>query len=379
MSLASIENRSLVLAGVKDQPFAASFSADEIDQSLTSALTIFSKFEHKFSPNSCHVLLRTGKAQRPVCIAGELIPPLVFAHRYFGGALPDSLRQKLVNQPQMLDTLFELQCMGAFQPHHSVFYEPKLVSGKTPDLAIKLSGKQTVYVECKSQRLMDSKHDRLFATTRSRIYATVGLESSMFVKSAWENDLRCEVRFSRTPTNVELRTFEKTIDNHKPSAGMLPIQFGSSIRLSVVQRDEPFDDREGSPSAVMQVGTTPTQLSDRNAFAAVYPWRGLDTLRRRSQRRLLASARKKLNVLGEGEFGLICIQTFHSKQFAPDIHRLLPQKEFDRVPIVWLNPVGPGLIIAREDAYPLRDQVFGALLAKENRRTLGEKNGIANL
>jgi hypothetical protein len=108
----------------------------------------------------------------------------------------------------------------------------------------------------------------------------------------------------------------------------------------------------------------PITMHHRNAHVAVYPWPGLDIIRRRSQRRLLSSARRKLQSIPPSAYGLICVQTFSSKRFAPDIHRLLRQKEFERIPIVWLSPVGIGQVICRDDALLLRDQIFGAMLAR---------------
>jgi hypothetical protein len=233
---------------------------------------------------------------------------------------------------------------------------------------LSLSVGQTVYVECKSQSLMDSKHQRLFQRATGRIHQILSRESSAFVEKAWAEGLRCEVRLSQSPLEVDLRKLEQTLNEHKPSARMLPIAFGQSITLSLVLRDEPFDERQPPPSAVILVGTEPSIIHHRNAHAAVYPWPGLDKIRRKSQRRLLADARRKLRSIPATAYGLICIQTSSSKRFVPDIHAVLRQKEFERIPIVWLNPIGAGRVIWRDDALLLRDQVFGALemRAKEN-------------
>ena len=362
------QNRSLVFAEVQKQPYATRFAKEEINQALASAVDIFFDFEQTFAPGFCAVKLRSAGGQRPADFALELIPALVYAHRFFGDSLPEGLNEKLRNQPQTHDTLLELWCLGAFEPHHKVQYEPRLADGKVPDLMLSLPGGQAVYVECKSQNFMDSKHQRLFHKATGRIYQILSRQSSAFIEKAWAKGLRSEVRLSQSPSHADLKELEQTLDEHEPRAGIPPIAFGRSITLSLVLRDQPFDERQPPPSAVILVGTGPSIMHHRNAHAAVYPWPRLDNIRRKSQRRLLGDARRKLRSIPATAYGLICIQTVSSKGFTPDIHLLLRQKEFERIPIVWLNPVGVGRVIWRDDALLLRDQVFGAIemRAKEN-------------
>jgi hypothetical protein len=361
MTNLSSQNRALVLAEVQKQPYATDLANEEIDQALASAVEIFSGFEQKFAPGFCNVLLRSGNVQRPTGFAKELIPGLVCAHRFFGDSLPEGLKQKLRNPAQTHNTLLELMVLGAFQPPHKVQYEPTLADGKVPDLMLSLSAGPTVYIECKSQSLISSEHDRLFHKATDRIHRILDLQSSAFVKDAWAEGLRSEVRLSATPSDADLREFEQTLNKHTPSAGLPPFAFGRTITLSVVPRDQAFDESQPPPSKVTRVGRTSNALDHKNAHVAVHPWPGLDIIRRRSQRRLLGVARLKLRSIPATAYGLICIQTVGSQRFAPDIHRLVEQKEFERIPIVWLNPISNGRVICRDDALPLRDQVFGAL------------------
>jgi hypothetical protein len=356
------QDRSLVFVEVQKQPYASGFANEELDQALASAVEIFSGFEHKFAPSFCHVLLRSGSVQRPTGFAQELIPGFLCAHRFFGDSLPKELKRKLRNQGQTHDTLLELMVLGAFQPHHKVQYEPTLADGKVPDLMLSLSNGLAVFIECKSQRLMGSEHDRMFRKATDRIHRILDLQSSAFVRKAWAEGLRSEVRLSRTPSDADLREFERSLNKHAPSPGLPALVFGRTITLSVVPRDQALDERRPPPSMVTRVGTTPSILQHKNTHAAVYPWPGLDIIRRRSQRRLLGSARRKLRSIPAIAYGLICIQTVSSNRFVPDIHRLLPQKEFARIPIVWLNPISNGRVICRDDALPLRDQIFHPLV-----------------
>ena len=53
---------------------------------------------------------------------------------------------------------------------------------------------------------------------------------------------------------------------------------------------------------------------------------------------------------------------FSAAQFEPDVHTLIAQKEFERIPIVWLNPLQQGKVIYRNDAVALFKQVFDKLI-----------------
>lgn len=364
------KNTDLVLAEVQEEPYARRFSADEIERALQSTMEVFANLEHKFVPGLCAVILRPRESfQRPASFAKELIPAFLYAHRYFGDSLPIELRQKLRNQPQTHDTLFELICMGYLQQDHEVRYEPRLGDGKVPDLMLTLNCEQEVYVECKAQSVDLSKHMQLFSDAASEIHSALDTKRSKFVERSWDQGLRVEVRLSQSPSSADIRELQQTVDTHEPSPSFSQAQFGKAITVSLATTDEPFDQALSSPSAVMLVGTTPTQLHHRNARVAVYPWRRLDSIQRKSQRRLLKSARLQLKSIPSDAFGMICIQTFSSNKFAPDVHELIKQDEYARVPIVWMNPIGEGRLIYRDDAYTLKDAIFRGLIsrARENR------------
>lgn len=357
------QNRSDALAEAQKQPYALRFSTDEIERALASALEIFADFEQTYGRAFNGVIVPQDGIQRPTSFAQELIPALLCAHRFFGDSLPTGLNQKLKNPPQTHDTLFELICLGAFHPHHEIHYEPTLANGGTADLMLSLRDQQQVFVECKCQRIKGSEHDRLFTKAATRIHEILGLERSKVVENAWAGGLRTEVHLVRTPSKKDLDHFAASVESQSLVAVGPSVSFGEAITVLMVSRDEPFDPSQPPPSAVMQVATTPTAVHHRNVHTAVYPWPGLDIIRRRSQRRLLTSARRRLRHIPPDAHGLICIQAFSSSRFAPDIHALLPQKEFERVPIVWMNPNSTGQLICRGDALLLRDRIFSGMLA----------------
>jgi hypothetical protein len=364
MTVITPENRSLLFSEVRKQPYAGLFSEEEINEALQCAAALFSGCDHRFAPGFCGIVIRSARHQAVLNYALELIPALVQAHRFFGSTLPHGLRTKLTNLSQTHDTLFELLCLGAFQQDHVVHYEPTLADGKLTDLMIEVDGQHHVYVECKSQGLIGAEYQQRFNAASGRLHTILDLDQCEFVKRAWEQGLRTEVRLSRTPSEADLRELRQNLDNHTATVGMAPIVFGRAICVSLVQCEQPFCANLPPPSGLIRVGTEPTSIHFRNVHTAVYPWPGLDIVRRRSQRRLLGSARRQMRAIPPDAFGLICIQTFSSAKFAPDIHKLLAQPEYARIPIVWLNPIGSGRVICRDDAIPLRNRIFRGMFER---------------
>jgi hypothetical protein len=360
----STADRTVVFAEVNSTTYAHAFSAEEIDHALTSALELFSNCESYVCLGFSNLQLTDGRMQRPTSFAMELIPALLYAHRQFGRRLPLALRQKLTNKTQTHDTLFELLCLGAFQPFHTVHYEPALANGKVSDLMLIFGDELTIYIECKCQSFFGSDHEQLFARVTNRAIQILDIDNCPSIKAAWDNGLRAELHFARTPSDKEMADFEALISNHQRPKSVADIECGGSIQLRFVPRDQPFHRDLPHPAGIMKVETTETRMDHSNVRVAIYPWPGLDVIRRRSQRRLLRSARRKLTAIPPAARGLICIQTFFSAQFAPDIHKLIEQSEYERIPMVWLNPNDAGRLIFRDDAFSLRDRVFGPLIAK---------------
>jgi hypothetical protein len=115
-------------------------------------------------------------------------------------------------------------------------------------------------------------------------------------------------------------------------------------------------------NGLMNVGTERTEASLANTHIVAYSWPALDKQRRSAQRALLREARLKLRGIPAGSFGMICIETVSARRFLPDIHMLIDQEQFRRIPVVWLNPsVRPGSgsrIVFRDEARQLVDGLF---------------------
>ena len=71
---------------------------------------------------------------------------------------------------------------------------------------------------------------------------------------------------------------------------------------------------------------------------------------------------------------MVCMQTSFTRDFVPDVHRLLGQEEFERVPIVWLNPQGESRVIWRDDQLALKNQVFSELIKEARGRAAAREH-----
>ena len=329
----------------------------QIRQALDTCISIYSDFEVVLNAGFTHIIVRHHKIQTPINIVSELTPALATAHIYFGDSLPEELVFKLTNKTQISDTIFELNCLGTFQRHHEVVYEPNLQNGKIPDLMLKLNGQTGAYIECKSQHILESEYNRIFNKFTSEIFAI--MKESPLPKIAFEKNFRTEVHIKKTPNQKQIAELRKDIKNvslDDLKCGSLC--FGENIILLAVPKQQPYDDESSMHAADITVRDKPTSLHHKNAHLVIYSWPGLDVKRRRIQRKLLSKARKKLMNIPKGYIGMICLQTYGVKRFMKDLKDLLPQEEFRRIPFVWLNPFHESQLVCRNEYLYLRDKLF---------------------
>lgn len=344
--------------------FLSSQPRDRVEKAFSSLEKYFSS-KYEFIGEQVFITIRRdNKHSYAVNVLDDLVPALVFAHCYFGENLPSSLTQKLLNKPQTDDTIFELKCLGILLNKHTVSYEPKLKSGKIPEFKISSIGFPDVYVECKSQNQQDSVYLRKFNTVSSNLMNT--LNSSNFLKNAWENGHRTEVFPSRYVHDVEIRELLHNLEKSKFFEFTGPGKFVTrNILIVCVPREQEPRDNIGIRVGSITVGDKPTKLSHENTHLMVSAWDSVNIQTRRSQRALLGEARKKLRTIPSGALGMICIQTYGAMRFLPDIQKLLSQKQHVSAPIVWLNPFHEGKIICRNEFLNLRDYLFDGILVKE--------------
>lgn len=321
---------------------------------LDSCFAIFSDFE--FAPDFSRLIVRRHKLQTSLHIARELAPALTYAHQYFGSTLPQDLIDKLRNKTQILDTLFELRCLGLFQLCHKVIYEPKLCGGKVPDLKVSLNSSVDIYIECKSQHILDSEYQRIFEKFTSQCFAVV--ENSKAQKAAWEQDLRIEIHLKNTPQSDEIDLLRETVKAATVTDLVKGIIVGKNINVLAVHRNQRYLAEPSANRGHFTVGTVATEISDENADIVTYSWPGIDLHRRRSQRRLLCKARSKLRDMPLSSYGMACLQILGAKRFAPDVHAALSRPEYERVPLVWINPLNESELICRNDALAVRDALL---------------------
>jgi len=369
----SKEQYNLLLGELAAHPIASRVPPRIRQMGLDSCFAVFSDFEMLFSGGFSHLIIRRHKMQSAVHISQELAPALACAHLHFGDELPQDLIRKLRNNTQTLDTLFELSCLGLFRLCHSVSYEPTLTSGKVPDLKISPVGFRDVYVECKSQHMMESEYQRILQKYTSLCFEAV--ENTNVQKLAWEKNLRTEIRLSATPSPDDLTHLRKIIAGITIDDILRGMSVGQSIYVLAVPRNEPCLTGPSSRIGHVTVGPVSTKISDENTHIVAYSWPGIDMKRRRSQRNLLAKARRKLSAIPAGSYGMICLQVFGTKQLKPDVQASVIRPEFTRVPFVWINPLNESELISRNDALQIRDAIFKPLqneLGVANKTSAGD-------
>jgi hypothetical protein len=319
--------------------------------------------QYQYVENYVSILVReSDKHSHNMSVLDDLLPGLIFAHRYFGKELPATLIQKIINKRQLTDTIFELRCMGMFLDKHKISYEPRLDSGKVPEFKISLDGAVDTYVECKSQNQWDSEHLKKYNRVVNKIMNK--LNESVFIKNSWGNGYRTEVYPTRYIHDSEIDELIQKLDGFSFSD---LVDLGKNITKNILiicvpREQEPKFDKGLRVSSVT-VGTTPTKVSHENAHLIINAWEGVNIQARRSKRKLLGEARKKLKGIPKGALGLICIQAYGAMKFLPDIQKLMLQKEYVSIPIVWLNPFNENQVICRNEFLELRNNLFKGMIA----------------
>jgi hypothetical protein len=357
------EIRDRIIGRALASPLLKTFNRDDILCALNSGLSLYAKYETWFADEFSFITIRRHKVSSSIAIETQLVPAFVFAHKYFGPALPSELIIKLTNEPQIHDTLFELLCLGIFHLHHKVRYEPKLGDGKVPDLMIILDGNTEVFIECKSHGFMGSEYNRIFQDVGSGLFNTI--KESEMVKNAWNKEFRTEIFIDRTPTKQEIENFSRLLDAFSLEQLKESVQFGP-YNVHAVKKTTPFTD---GLSHMGQVTVTdkPIQINHHeSAHVVVYSWRGLENKRRRSQNKLLADGRRKLRNIPEGAIGLICIQVYGFKIFVADLLEIIKQEHYRNVPVVWVNPLNESQIVWRNDQETLMRTIFQELLPNQS-------------
>lgn len=295
-------------------------------------------------------------------IKRDVVPPIAFALRYFGDTLPTQLIQKLRNRPQTQDTLFELLCLGFFAERNKVVYEPKLADGKVPDLLVELDGGPPLYVECKSHRFVEAPYWEAFMAVSSQLCEA--FTAQPITKAGEEERLRLELNLKARPSSKEIEAVRKAIPMLALEQVRVEHPLSPKVSVMAVPRSQALRSGFSLTSGWQMIGTEPTRITQEDNYVLAYSWPRLDRKRRKLQRALLRDARLQLRNIPIGSFGMICIQTVSAKRFLPDVHELIDQDQFSRIPLVWLNPsLVPGTeskIVFRDGAGDLMDKLVPA-------------------
>jgi len=356
----SIDEKARLMGLINKHRFLGSIPSKQINDALKTLEKYFMG-EYFFLEGQALVSIKESKKHKALDLLDDILPGLIFANCHFGENLPSELVQKLSNIPQLVDTIFELKCMGMFLDKHRIVYEPKLATGEVPEFKIIIDGHPEIYVECKSQGLEDAIHIKKFNSVVNRIMRP--LNDSAFLKKAWAKGYRTEIFPSAYIHDREAGEFINCLEDlkFKDCLGS-----GKRITKNTVLICQPREEESKSKATIktgsITVSDKPTQLSDRNTHSMIHAWDGIETQARRSKRRLLSEARRQLTNIPKSSVGMICIQTFGALHFLPDIEILIRQKQYDRIPLVWLCPFHEGKIVCRNEYLELRNDLFKELV-----------------
>ena len=145
-------------------------------------------------------------------------------------------------------------------------------------------------------------------------------------------------------------------------------QITKNTVLLCIPREEESKHKSTISTGSITVTDKPTQLSHKNTHLMIHAWEGVEIQARRSKIKLLSEARKKINNIPKNSVGMICIQTFGALRFLPDIEKLVCQKQYNQIPLVWLNPFHEGKIICRNEFIDLRNVLFKNILQDNHNR-----------
>jgi hypothetical protein len=286
-------------------------------------------------------------------IKRDVVPPIALALRYFGDTLPASLIQKLRNRPQTQDALFELLCLGFFAEHNKVLYEPVLTDGKVPDLLVEPVGGPALYAECKSHRFLEASYWGAFTAVSSQLCDA--FTGHPITDTVEREGLRLELYLKARQSCKEMEAIKKAVARITLEQVHDEHPLSPNVSLMAVPRSQALRSGASLTSGRQMVGTKPTRITQEDNYLLAYSWPGLDSKRRKLQRALLKDARLQLRNIPPGSFGMICIQTVSAKRFLADIHELIDQDQFSRIPIIWLNPS----LVPAESKIVFRDEARG--------------------
>lgn len=323
-------------------------------------MSLFYDWDLTSAGNNTYLSILSNNLNKFLDVRQQIVPPLAFALKYFGGELPESLVHKLKNKPQTLDTLFELTCLGIFMEHHNVVYEPILADGRKPDLLLKLNGGPPMYVECKSHHFQDAPYWESFFSVSADIHKMITNEP--IVAESMNGDLRLEVHLNARPTNDEIEIFRNKLSNLTLKEVRVDMPITPNITITAAPKTQALRYGSSMWNCFQSIGTKPQKLSVNNDYAIVYAWPGLERQRRKLQRAILKDARLQLRGIPAGSLGMICIETVSATPFLPDLHKLIDQDEFSQIPIICLNPtILPGVktkIVFRNGTEDIVRKVF---------------------
>ncbi len=237
---------------------------------------------------------------------------------------------------------------------------------------IVLESGQEIYVECKTHHWENAGYAQVFYKRSNEISAAI--VKSALVSSAWKQGLRTAIIPTKTVTSKEVIALAKTLEGLSPDHCKTQRQITTNITVICVPREQPLSSDGTMIYSLCTVGEKPVHIGHENYQLIIHSWAGLDIERGRSQRKLLKEARKKLRCIPHKSVGMICIQTFAVRLFLHDVEKLMLQREYNQIALVWLNPFQEGQVVCRTQYLELRNGLLSKVIQDSRNRQIENCN-----
>jgi hypothetical protein len=240
------------------------------------------------------------------------------------------LNGKLRNPSQLLDTVFELNCMCALGRRLPIKYEPRLSNGRLADFGVIAPPVLPLYVECKNpNRVQNLAREKVDRHNKQLAHAVADTDLK---RHAWQQGLRIEFVPARHLNQREMEALRKAIIGAAPNViGAKLWQPIPGLEMHFVPRSSGHVTKSSMQTCQVVVSDTPINLTLENATLAFHAWPGIERALLRTISALLADARRQLSGVRAPAMGLIWLNVQPSPGLAKMFEDALARQEFENI------------------------------------------------
>ncbi|HTB79294.1 MAG TPA: hypothetical protein VK717_00250 [Opitutaceae bacterium] len=272
----------------------------------------------------------TGKNRIVLDYETSLRPVLEFIQQYFTSQIRDEIVKKLRNPSQLLDTVFELNCMCVLGRRLPIKYEPRLSNGRLADFGVIVPPILPLYIECKNpNRVQNLAREKVDRHNKQLAHA---VSDTDLKHHAWQQGLRIEFVPARHLNQREMKALREAIICAAPN--MIDAKLWQPIpglAIHFVPRSSGYVTKSWMQTCQVVVSDTPINVTMENAALAFHAWPSLERTLLRTITELLADARRQLSGIRAPAMGLIWLNVQPSASLAKMLEDAVARQEFDNI------------------------------------------------